>query len=229
MYLSIWTGNDDLLVVDRDRLLGMTPRDALGEEIGGQIARAVSRVVTSGRPEVVEYCLEVQAGLRWFEGRLTPIPAAGASPTVCLLVRDVTAQKLAEQARDDAEKMLRHQALYDGLTDLPNRALFREGVDRALKRAQRRHSEFAVLMLDLDRFKEINDTLGHATGDVLLKEVAKRLSSVTRRGDSIARLGGDEFAILLQNASDEDGELIAETRRHTASRSRLSSTPCRST
>ena len=117
--------------------------------------------------------------------------------------------KLAEQARDKAEDQLRHQALYDGLTGLPNRMLFHDRVEHALKAARRKHEELAVLMLDLDRFKEVNDTLGHSAGDEVLREVAWRLSKVTREGDSIARLGGDEFAILLPNASETDAAMVA--------------------
>lgn len=210
VYQSIWTANDDLLVIPREALLGMTPRQALGDEVGGAMARAVARVIRTGRSELLEYCLKVQAGTRWFEGRITPVPRSASRPSVCLLVRDITAQKLAERARDDAERRLRHQALFDGLTELPNRTLFRERVNRALKLARRKEIPLVVLMLDLDRFKEINDTLGHAAGDLLLQEVARRLATVTRGSDSIARLGGDEFAVLLQNATDEDGQAIAD-------------------
>jgi diguanylate cyclase (GGDEF)-like protein len=91
---------------------------------------------------------------------------------------------------------IEHQALHDGLTGLPNRRLFRDRVDQALARARRGESEAAVLLIDLDRFKEINDTLGHGTGDVVLQEVGKRLGAVLRETDTLARLGGDEFGVV---------------------------------
>ncbi len=208
-YLEIWTANDDLLAVPRAELLGKTHREALGEEIGLSLAKVISQVLETDRPHFWNYSLAVPAGIRWFQGRVAPITGSeGSSRKLCLLVRDITEQKVAEQARDQAEEQLRHQALYDGLTGLPNRMLFHDRVKHALVAARRESEELAVLMLDLDRFKEINDTLGHAAGDDVLREVAWRLSKVTRKGDSIARLGGDEFSILLPNASEADATMV---------------------
>jgi len=208
-YLEIWTANDDLLAVPRAELLGKTHREALGEEIGLSLAKVISQVLETDRPHFWNYSLAVPAGIRWFQGRVAPIAGSGGSSRkLCLMVRDITEQKVAEQARDQAEEQLRHQALYDGLTGLPNRTLFHDRVKHALVAARRESEELAVLMLDLDRFKEINDTLGHAAGDDVLREVAWRLSKATRKGDSIARLGGDEFSILLPNASEADAAMV---------------------
>ena len=208
-YLEIWTANDALLAVPRGELLGKTHREALGEEIGLSLARVISQVLETNHPKFWEYKLEVPAGMRWFQGRVAPIAGPeGSLRRLCLLVRDITEQKVAEHARDEAEEQLRHQALYDGLTGLPNRMLFLDRVTHALMAARRETWELALLMLDLDRFKEINDTLGHAAGDDVLREVARRLSSVTRKGDSVARLGGDEFAILLPNASETESAMV---------------------
>jgi len=95
---------------------------------------------------------------------------------------DIGRQKLAEESRDRAEEQLRQQALYDALTQLPNRTLFVDRAVQAIADARREQSEVAVLMMDLDRFKEINDTLGHATGDRVLGEIAGRLQSSVREG-----------------------------------------------
>ena len=98
--------------------------------------------------------------------------------------------------RQHAEAKIAHMAQHDLLTDLPNRTLFRERLEQALARARRRNHRSALLMLDLDRFKEINDTFGHPVGDALLKIVAERLRECCRETSTIARLGGDEFAVI---------------------------------
>jgi diguanylate cyclase (GGDEF)-like protein len=107
-------------------------------------------------------------------------------------------------------EQLTKQAFRDPLTNLPNRALFMDRLSHGLTRAQRRHEHLAVLFLDLDRFKVVNDTLGHSVGDQLLVEVSRRLTSALRPGDTVARLGGDEFGILLEDVADaETAETVA--------------------
>jgi diguanylate cyclase (GGDEF)-like protein/PAS domain S-box-containing protein len=105
-------------------------------------------------------------------------------------LRDIT-------ARREAEEQIRYMALHDALTGLPNRTLFRDRLDQAIAHAARSGSPFAVLACDLDRFKSINDSLGHLAGDALLRVVANRMTAVLRPYDTVARLGGDEFAVLL--------------------------------
>ncbi len=113
--------------------------------------------------------------------------------------------------RKRAEVALAHQALHDPLTGLPNRALFLDRLEQALARAQRSSLGIAVLFLDLDRFKVVNDSLGHDAGDRLLVDVAYRLRGVVRPGDTVARFGGDEFTILCDDVGGErDAVLIAE-------------------
>ncbi len=110
-----------------------------------------------------------------------------------------------------AEERTRHDAYHDALTGLPNRALFQDRLDQEVGRARRSGTNTAVLLLDLDRFKTINDTLGHAAGDELLIEIARRLESRKREGDTIARLGGDEFVLIVAELRHrEDAALIAE-------------------
>ncbi len=99
---------------------------------------------------------------------------------------------------------LQHLALYDPLTDLPNRGLFHDRMLQALARARRNQEQLAIFFLDLDKFKEVNDVYGHAEGDKLLIEVARRLESCVRESDTIARFGGDEFVLLLENLRGKD-------------------------
>jgi diguanylate cyclase (GGDEF)-like protein len=110
---------------------------------------------------------------------------------------DITKRKVAE------EQML-FLAHHDGLTSLPNRGLFIERLNHAVARAHRTQDKIALLFLDIDNFKQINDTLGHHIGDQLLQIVAQRLSSCVREGDTVARLGGDEFTILLESLNQPD-------------------------
>jgi diguanylate cyclase (GGDEF)-like protein/PAS domain S-box-containing protein len=115
-----------------------------------------------------------------------------------------------EQKRLEAQ--LLHDAFHDPLTGLANRALFREHLDRTLERSRRRRTEVAVLFLDIDDFKVVNDSLGHGAGDRLLVEVAHRLSGIVRAGDVAARQGGDEFTILIERVRDE-AEAVAMAER----------------
>ncbi|HTY98185.1 MAG TPA: diguanylate cyclase, partial [Rhodocyclaceae bacterium] len=121
--------------------------------------------------------------------------------------------------RKEAEELITYQAHHDLLTGLPNRLLFKDHVELAIARAQRTGANLAVMFLDLDRFKLINDTFGHLWGDRLLRDLAGRFSQCKRRGDTLARLGGDEFVLLVDDLRGRDDvaaiaeKLLAEVRR----------------
>src|SRR5579883_63726 len=117
-------------------------------------------------------------------------------------MRDLAAQLTMERA---LQEQLSHQALTDALTELPNRALFMNRVEHALTSALRYRRSVAILFIDMDHFKDVNDTLGHLAGDQLLVAVARRLRECVRAQDTVARLGGDEFALLLEDVSGEAG------------------------
>ncbi len=122
-----------------------------------------------------------------------------------------TSRSSAMQLVKERTDQLQHQALHDSLTGLPNRALILDRIDRMLARSRREHTAVAALFLDLDNFKDINDTLGHRAGDELLVSVGVRLKSAVRETDTVGRLGGDEFVVLAEGVSLEAGtDVVAE-------------------
>ncbi len=134
---------------------------------------------------------------------------------VCNLLDDDAVEGIVVTSRDIGdrtalENQLRHQALHDPLTGLGNRTLLQDRLDHALDRGRRSGSTVALLLLDLDGFKQVNDSFGHIMGDRLLVEVARRLSDSVRLGDTVARMGGDEFAVLLENAEDDLPTIVAQ-------------------
>ena len=122
-----------------------------------------------------------------------------------------TSRSSAMQLVKERTNQLQHQALHDSLTGLPNRALILDRIDRMLARSRREHTAVAALFLDLDNFKDINDTLGHRAGDELLVSVGVRLMSAVRENDTVGRLGGDEFVVLADGVSLEAGvDVVAD-------------------
>ena len=135
------------------------------------------------------------------------------------LLQFVSTQIATVIERQQMQTRLKHMAKYDQLTDIPNRGFLYDRLKVALAIARREHGRFSILYLDLDKFKQVNDTLGHDIGDLLLQEVAKRLKKCIRESDTVARIGGDEFVVLLQsNASPEQTDLVVEKIRYALNR-----------
>jgi diguanylate cyclase (GGDEF)-like protein/PAS domain S-box-containing protein len=134
----------------------------------------------------------------------TPLVNSTGNPEGRIVtIRDIT-------DRHKHQLSLEELAFHDPLTRLANRRKFQEEVESAIKKANEKNEPFAILYLDLNRFKEVNDTLGHETGDELLKYVAARVASILRKPDILARLGGDEFALLLNNCNEDGVEIVVE-------------------
>jgi len=129
--------------------------------------------------------------------RLLQAIMLGATPGL-LILGTVSSLRILQQ-RKRTEDRVNHIAFHDDLTALPNRLMFNQRLDQALSRHRRAGKQLAILFMDLDRFKVINDSLGHEVGDVLLRQVADRLRSQSREGDTVARMGGDEFVVLIEN------------------------------
>jgi diguanylate cyclase (GGDEF)-like protein/PAS domain S-box-containing protein len=143
-------------------------------------------------------CVRKDGRLIWTQVTAAPErDGAGDTTSVVSMIEDISERKAGEEALRQQAELNEHQAMHDALTGLPNRTLFRDRIRQAIATARREDSRVAVLMMDLDRFKEINDSLGHSSGDALLQELARRLADVVRTSDTVARLGGDEFGLLL--------------------------------
>ena len=183
-----------------ERLLGLDPAALEGTSFAALVhpdqADAALGFAFGDSTEPVELALRRADGT-WLDTETLRINLAGDPSVrgVVLTSRDITERKAFLT-------MLEQHAFYDSLTGLANRALFRDRVDHALVQARRAGATVAALFMDLDDFKIVNDTHGHATGDRLLTAVGARLQTCLRSGDTVARLGGDEFAILLEESTD---------------------------
>ena len=157
------------------------------------------------------FCSAANSGIdtKWLAILVIIVSLSVFAIALIISMLDVRTDRLANSL-DDANNELIELALHDNLTRLPNRILLGDRLDQAIHRAERKNGEFAVLFMDLDGFKAINDMHGHHAGDLLLKEVAKRLLSISREEDTAARLGGDEFVLLMEPDSPENSALLAQ-------------------
>jgi diguanylate cyclase (GGDEF)-like protein/PAS domain S-box-containing protein len=192
-----------ILGYDADTLLGQRFATLVSESDRTRFAQAVATVGED--PQAFECSLEHRDGtVRHFEILLTNLIDEEAVGGILLNARDVSERKAFE-----AE--LTHQAFHDTVTGLANRAMFTERVRQAIARGRREDGNLAVLFFDLDDFKTVNDSLGHAAGDDVLREVARRLDDSIRGADTAARFGGDEFAVLLEDVADsQDAADVAQ-------------------
>ena len=200
-------------------MFGWTPEEMLGSrweilhpEDRTLQQQAMAAVLASGEPRTDVYRVQHRDGrFVWVEGVWRPIPADDGSDRVDVMLnaRDVTARVAAEQALEESRRELERLARVDALTNLANRRQFDERFSQALGRLQRHGTPVAVLCMDIDHFKRINDGHGHAAGDAVLQQFAQRLSGAVRATDLVARLGGDEFTILVESAAPGTAEAIA--------------------
>ncbi|MFL5959155.1 MAG: EAL domain-containing protein [Gaiellaceae bacterium] len=183
------------------RLTGRDGTMLIGENvlsiIHGDDHAAVRTAADLAEPhELVFRVLDASGGWRALEAHVSDLRTDRQVRGIVFNARDVT-------ERTQLEEELTRQAFHDTLTELPNRALFRDRLDHALTRSQRSAEPLAVLLVDLDGFKQINDSLGHDAGDQVLQEVARRFLASVRAADTVARFGGDEFAILVEGAEEQ--------------------------
>ena len=170
-----------------------------------QVHSNLCQMIEDDVPARVQFRVQMpNRGERYFESDTSLIhDAAGKVEQVLTVSRDITERK-------EMEAYILHQSFHDALTGLPNRLLLEDRMRQATAHLGRQRAPVAVLFIDLDRFKDVNDTLGHAAGDRLLQEVAERLGKCVRDGDTVARLSGDEFVVLLAGLQDiQDAALVA--------------------
>lgn len=192
---------------DLERILNRTPAEYPGGPAVDAYQACIARVFAEARPMNYELAWQAADGRQIVSDvRLTPeFDADGRLVSVLAVGRDIS-------EIDQYRRNIHRLAFYDTLTDLPNRTLLADRLRHTIADASSHGYRFALMLLDLDRFKEINDTLGHGMGDQLLCAVAERLSQCVRTYDMVARLGGDEFAILMPQLRDSDdiGDLAAK-------------------
>jgi diguanylate cyclase (GGDEF)-like protein/PAS domain S-box-containing protein len=187
-------------------LLGKSPFDFVHPDDLAFVKSQTRQTLEGKTPKpFLQRCRRKDGSYIWIEMFNQPVlDQEGRTASVVAVSRDVTERKRME------EQILEGALLYDALTGLPNRVLFIDRVQQASRRSQRTMTTFAVMFLDLDRFKVVNDSLGHRAGDTLLVEVAKRIQHCVRAGDTAARLGGDEFGILLEAIDEAEVTHLAE-------------------
>lgn len=227
------SSNDAIFVVDAERgeLLECNPkaRKMLGCVPGERLDRAAAALQPDDGQDLQAFTAEVLAqgsalsdAFRYTapDGQTLPAEISASiletdgRPLLLFMLRDISERKRAESR-------IQHLAYHDTLTDLPNRALLKDRVRSALARARRSGDSGALLFLDLDNFKRINDSLGHSVGDRLLQELARRLTGALRAEDTVARLGGDEFVVLVERLGHTPGE-VQERIEEIAGKLRLS-------
>ncbi|KYH00972.1 EAL domain-containing protein [Bradyrhizobium sp. DOA1] len=206
-YILLNRAGEDYYGMPREQMLGRTPEEIFPADVARVVNEQDRRVVASGMPMFLEeHLLEVgvKGRGRVVNSRKMLIKDSDGEPQYLVgVIEDVT-ERIASQAR------ISHLAHHDVLTDLPNRSAFNAALEERLERAQEASTSFAVLSLDLDRFKEVNDVFGHPVGDMLMRAAADRLAAEAD-GAFVARIGGDEFMILMpDNVSRENVLALAE-------------------
>ncbi|MCG8510075.1 MAG: EAL domain-containing protein, partial [Rhodospirillales bacterium] len=189
-----------------EEVIGKNPRILKSGYTPSENYRELWQTIARGKEWRGEFHNKKKNGeLYWEYASVSPITGASGDITHFLAVKeDITVRK-------NYEEQLLRQANYDDVTKLPNRVLALDRISQALARAHRDRTQVGLLFIDLDRFKDVNDTMGHAAGDRLLREAGERLVECVREGDTVARFGGDEFILILPDlAAPQNAEIVAE-------------------
>lgn len=192
VFINYHAGDSKNLYVTPTGIIGSNIADFLPDKVVARFLAYIAQAIKLGGIVSFEYELAMPTGASYFETRVSHLPE---HKQVVLIIRDITEQYKAAE-------LIRKQAYYDTLTLLPNRFLSLDRLSQMIKDMKRCDEKAAVVFLDIDDFKKVNDSLGHEVGDKLLVEAAKRLTLSVREIDTVGRLGGDEFIILLRSLTD---------------------------
>jgi diguanylate cyclase (GGDEF)-like protein/PAS domain S-box-containing protein len=209
-YVDTFGSDNDLLYQKSDQLLGKNISDVLPSEMSNEINTVIKKTLSSNEIQRYEYQLDVAKGNCFIEARVAPVDHYSLKNKdirhVIWMARDITERKKNELA---IEKL----GFYDPLTDLPNRRLLMDRLQTSIKSAKRYKKIAALIFIDLDNFKQVNDTVGHSGGDTLLCEIASMLQYTLRDTDTLSRIGGDEFVILLEGHDNTYQLMSTEAKR----------------
>ncbi len=213
--LNIFGGADTSVIYSSRQTLGRSFSELFPASVAAEFQGVITQCLASQQTQRLEYCFSPEqfpslsddvrpTTKQWFESRIHPLPEKyRGQDGVIWVVRNTTE---SEQMKSTLKK----QAFLDDLTGLMNRRSFFDAAKRFLTTRNSEQLECALLMLDIDEFKEINDTHGHLVGDEVINQVARVLNSHVREGDILARLGGDEFAIILPDLDTEKASSVAQ-------------------
>ncbi len=192
-FLEVFISDDSDLYISKDELLGKCYKDIFPNELASFFYKSITKAIKDNSLTIIEYELKILKKLKYYEARIMPVGLSiDNKETVIVIARDITKAKKTKDR-------LKFIAMHDSLTKLPNRFLFQKKLKNAIKRTKKENSLGALFFLDIDRFKEINDNLGHDIGDKLLIKCTRRLKKVLCQDSTLSRFGGDEFVILVEN------------------------------
>ncbi|MCK5855584.1 MAG: diguanylate cyclase, partial [Sulfurovaceae bacterium] len=208
-YLDVLaTGKEHLLYRPREEIIGKHITDFFDDETSEKLLSLVKETIKTQTLQCLEYELFLSSKKELYEARVMPTHFEESdNNTVIVVVRDITTKLEKINNVDISRAEMKHLATHDPLTNLPNRALIFEHLDHAITSARRTERKGALLFIDIDGFKDINDNYSHQTGDLLLQDFALRLSQTTRESDVFGRLSGDEFLLILENITSVDDVL----------------------
>ncbi|MCC3750640.1 MAG: diguanylate cyclase [Halorhodospira halophila] len=221
-FREVFGGQERRLYRDLRNLVGRRLHQVLRFELAESFLESIQQALAERRLVTLDYELDMDEvegggehgprGRQWFEARIYPLPPGlEARPSVLWLAYNVTERMQALAEGERSQEQMRHMALHDHLTGLANRALLLDRLEKALEWARRNRESVALLFIDLNHFKPINDEHGHEVGDRVLQELATRLTGAVREVDTVARHGGDEFVILLEGVdSRRAAERVAD-------------------
>lgn len=203
-YLDYHTSRDDLLAAPAEVFIGKTVREVVPSDAANICMAAIEEANRTGRSQGHQYSLKIGDNVYWFELSVAGKHIGdGLKPHFIVLCRDISERKAHEMH-------IRKMAQFDTLTQLPNRAYLVDRVTQTLSFVQRNRQSMAVMFVDIDHFKKINDTLGHQAGDELLIKLAQQFKSVIRDEDTVARLGGDEFVFVFPGLNEKQAAQVAQ-------------------